>query len=82
MAGQSEGTTSMLIENDIRVLNAAQGLEVMYLLFAAPDQEDNENSEQERPQAHDEEWKVGHQVGDEQQLLHSGCRCVVYGYAL
>lgn len=54
----------------------------MYLLFAAPDQEDNENGNHDHPQPHDEVWKVGHQVGDEQQLLYSGCRCVVYGYAL
>lgn len=37
----------------------------MYLLFAAPDQEDDEDGEQERPQTHDEERKVGHQVGDD-----------------
>lgn len=54
----------------------------MYLPFAAPDQEDDEDGEHERPKPHDEEWKVGHQVGDEQQLLHPCCRCVVNGYAL
>lgn len=68
--------------NNGRVLNTTQSVEVMYLLVAAPDQEDDENGEQERPQSHDEEWKVRHQVGDEQQLLNSGCGCVVYGYTL
>lgn len=77
-----QGKGKLLIENDSQVLNLMQSVEVVYLLFAAPDQEDNENGKHECPQSHDEERKVGHQFGDGQKLLNSCCGCVIYGYTL
>lgn len=43
---------------------------VSHLLFAGPDQKDDEDREHYGSQSHDNEWKVGHQRDDHQQLLN------------
>lgn len=53
-----------------------------HLLVAGSDQEDHEDEEHDGPQSDDKVRKVGHQIGNEQQLLDSGCRRIVDGYAL
>lgn len=55
---------------------------LLYLLFAGPDQEDNENCQQNGSQSHNEKWKVGHQADNHQQLVDFCCRCVIYHHTL
>lgn len=53
-----------------------------YLLLAHTDQEDDEDDEHNSTQTHNNEREVGHQNRDQQQLLHSGRRCIIDHHAL
>lgn len=52
------------------------------LLFAGPDQKDDEDREHYGSQSHDNEWKVGHQRDDHQQLMNFRRRCIVNHHTL
>ncbi len=53
-----------------------------YLLLAGPQHEDDEDGEHNDAQSHKNEREVGHDSGDEQQLLHSGCRFIINHHTL
>lgn len=72
-------------ENGELLDNKAKWVEskmLSYLLSVGPDQEDNEDGQHDGSQADDDEREVGDHVGDVQQLLDSGRRCVVNHHAL
>lgn len=53
-----------------------------YHPFALPDQEDDEDHQQDDAQCDNEEWEVGHQTNDHQQLLYSLRRRVINYHTL
>lgn len=53
-----------------------------YLLFAVPDQEEDEDCEHNGAKSHNNEREVGHESGNQQQLLYSRCRRIIDHHTL